>query len=119
MLDGRFLSDAMAPDDLLDYESRGAVVHRFMPLMRESGYRDRELEILGLSAIQKENGVWGIAGLRRSGAVSETDPGRDAGLRFHRQDEDCSNYQCSQSRTESCEVMTYDVECKEKQAVED
>lgn len=45
MLDGRFLSDAMAPDDLVDYEVRGAVVRGMMPLMRESGYRD---ELLGI-----------------------------------------------------------------------
>ena len=39
MLGGRFLSDAMAPDDLFDYEVRGAVVRGMVPLMRELGYR--------------------------------------------------------------------------------
>ena len=55
MLDGRFLSDAMAPDDHDDFEVRGAVVHRLMPLMRESGYRDGELEILDTGAIRRGN----------------------------------------------------------------
>ena len=57
MLVGRFLSDAMAPADLLDYDFRGAVVHRIMPLMRESGYRAGELEILDTGAIRTGNGV--------------------------------------------------------------
>ena len=49
MLDGRFLSDAMAPDDLFHNEVRGAVVRGMMPLMHESGYRIGIVEILGLA----------------------------------------------------------------------
>lgn len=56
MLDGRFLSDAMAPDDLFDYEVRGAVVHGSEPLMRESGYRAEGEGILNLDAIRRVNG---------------------------------------------------------------
>ena len=69
MLDGRFLSDAMAPDDHFDYEVRGAVVRGLMPLMVWSGYRDGELEILDLDAIRRGNGVWVCGGLRWSEAT--------------------------------------------------
>lgn len=55
MLDGRFLSDAMAPDDLFDYEVRGAVVRGMVPLMRESGYRAEAIEISNLTAIRSGN----------------------------------------------------------------
>ena len=55
MLDGRFLSDAMAPDDLFDYEIRGAVMHGFVPLMRESGYRLGAVEISDVAAIRSGN----------------------------------------------------------------
>ena len=55
MLDGRFLSDAMAPDDLFDYEVRGAVECGMMPLMRESGYRVEALGISNLSTILRGN----------------------------------------------------------------
>ena len=55
MLDGRFLSDAMAPDDLFDYEVRGAVVRGMMPLVRESGYRVEAVEISDLTAIRSGN----------------------------------------------------------------
>lgn len=57
MLDGRFLSDAMAPDDLFHNEVRGAVVSGMMPLMHESGYRISVVEILGL-----EYGIGGNQG---------------------------------------------------------
>jgi len=53
MLVGRFLSDAMAPDDLLDYEFRGAFVRGLMPLMRESGYRAGVLGISDSGAIRR------------------------------------------------------------------
>ena len=55
MLDGRFLSDAMAPDDLFDYEVRGAVERGLVPLMRESGYRGEAVGISNSGAIRRGN----------------------------------------------------------------
>ena len=55
MLDERFLSDAMAPDDLCDYEIRGAVVHGLVPLMCDSGYRAETAGISDLGAIRRGN----------------------------------------------------------------
>ena len=56
MLDGRFLGDAMAPDDHFDYEVRGAVVRGLVPLMRVSGYRAEAVGILESGAIRWGNG---------------------------------------------------------------